>query len=48
MECIASGYRFTYVVMLYESAQRQSVGLVVTMVKLSGLFVGQSQLYEVR
>lgn len=48
MECEASGCRFTYVVMLYESTQRQSVGLVVVMMKFVGLFMRQSKLNKIR
>ena len=48
MGWVASGYRFTYVVMLNESTQRQSVGLVVVMMELGGLIVRQSNLDEVR
>ena len=46
-ECVASGYRFTYVVMTYESTQRQSVGLVVTVMKLASFVVRQTKLDKV-
>ena len=39
--------RFTYVVMLYEPTQCQSVGLVVVMVKLTGFPMRQPKLDEV-
>jgi len=45
---MVSGFRFTYVVMLNESTQRQSVGLVVVMVEVTGLIMGQSDFDEVR
>ena len=47
MGWVVSGCRFTYVVMLNESTQRQSVCLVVVMVELTGLIVGQSNFDEV-
>ena len=48
MECMVSGYKFTYVVMRYKSTQHQSVGLIVVITKLKGLFMRQSKLEKVR
>jgi len=45
---VDSGYRFTYVVVHHQSTQRQSVGLVVAMMKLTGLFMRQSKLDKIR
>ena len=36
---VASGYRFTYVMVLYESAQRKSVGLIVAVMEFTGLMM---------
>jgi hypothetical protein len=47
IERVASGCRFTYVVMLYESAQRQSICLIVVVMELSSLLMRQSEMHKV-
>ena len=38
---------FTYVMMLHKSAQRQSVGLIIVMMKITGFSVRESELNKV-
>lgn len=48
VECAVSGYRFTYVVVLYKSTQCQPVGLIVVMMEFTSLFMRQPKPDEVR